>query len=354
MNDSKNAGTYGKPFNFDPQDRRFDIFTDDPFHSPEPTIEIVKNAHISNNSVVFKFFKIFRNSCIGEDSYQKYQNNFLRFYLKFIFPKFNFSKKRFLLMTDEWTSNYYHWHIMALGRLVVLQEAGLLENSLLFLPKKYQNYGMVVPSLKAFGIKENQIVFLRRKSNIKVREVPIVNVSQHHIGVFRNIYKSLLQNVAQIASDLDFGDKIYISREGQYSRYAENEMEVVALLERYGFKKIRAEKFSYPDQVAIFSKAKYLISPHGAGLTNMMFMKEGTYVLELATKSKSVKPVTDYYRMAEIIGVNYVYQECEIGEDTKARTSDSHEGSIHVDLVELEKNLQLMGLTVTPSNDGVS
>jgi capsular polysaccharide biosynthesis protein len=336
---------YHAPFNFDPKDKRFDIFVDHPFEFfPAPKIEIVHNARINNNSVIFKFFKIFRESCIGEENYKKYQNNFLRFYFKFIFPKFNFSRKRFLLITDEWTSNYYHWHIMALGRLVVLQDAGLLKNSFLFLPKKYQNYGMVMPSLKAFGIKENQVVFLRRKSNIKVAEVPIVAVSQHHVGVYRKICETLRQNASLIASDVDFGDKIYISREGQRSRYAENESEVVALLESYGFKKIRAEKFSYSEQVAISSKAKYLISPHGAGLTNMLFMKKGNYVLELANKSKAVKPVTDYYRMAEIIGVNYLYQECEMGEDTKSITSDSHEGSLHVDLAELEKNLKLMNI----------
>jgi len=334
---------YRAPLNFDPKDKRFDIFADHEFEfSPAPKIEIVRNARISNNSVVFKFFKIFCDSCIGEEVYKKYQKNFSRFYLKFIFPKFNFSKKRFLLISDEWTSNYYHWHVIALGRLVILKNAGLLENSLLFLPRKYRNYGMVLPSLKAFGIEENQIVFLSRKSNIKVSEVPIVSSSWHHTEVFRKIYHILRQNASCITSDMNFGDKIYISREGQYSRYAENEVDVVALLERYGFKKIRAEKFSYQEQMAISSKAKYLISPHGAGLTNMLFMQKGGYVLELANKSKAVKPVTDYYKMADIIGMNYVYQECEMGEDTKSKTSDSHEGSIHVDLARLERNLKLI------------
>jgi hypothetical protein len=71
-------------------------------------------------------------------------------------------------------------------------------------------------------------------------------------------------------------------------------------------------------------------------------MQKGGYVLELANKSKAVTPVTDYYKMADIIGMNYVYQECEMGEDTKSKTSDSHEGSIHVDLARLERNLKLI------------
>jgi hypothetical protein len=49
---------------------------------------------------------------------------------------------------------------------------------------------MTLPSLKAFGIKENQIVFLNKKSNIKVVEVPIAS-SCHHAEIFRKIYPDL-------------------------------------------------------------------------------------------------------------------------------------------------------------------
>jgi hypothetical protein len=48
---------------------------------------------------------------------------------------------------------------------------------------------MALPSLKAFGIEENQIVFLNKKSNIKVAEVPIS--SCHHAEIFRKIYQDL-------------------------------------------------------------------------------------------------------------------------------------------------------------------
>jgi hypothetical protein len=44
------------PLNFDPKDKRFDIFADHEFEfSPTPKIEIVRNARIGNNSVVFKW-----------------------------------------------------------------------------------------------------------------------------------------------------------------------------------------------------------------------------------------------------------------------------------------------------------
>ena len=136
---------------------------------------------------------------------------------------------------------------------------------------------------------------------------------------------------------MDFGDKIYISRAGQVLRFVENENEVLALLEKYGFKKIIAEKFSYDEQIAICSKAKYLLSPHGAGLTNLLFMKENSSVLELASAPSSQKY---YYKLASMLNINYFYQECEMGESSKVK--DFHHASLLVNLEKLEKNLKLM------------
>ena len=327
---------YQKPFNFDASNRFFSIFKDCTEFSAEPKIELINNVRVTNSSVVFKGSKVLRETCIGEEIYRKYQDNFWRFRFKFIFPQLNFSKKRFILLSDEWTSNYYHWHVFALGKLVILQDAGLIEDSLILLPEKYKNYTMVRRSLAKFGIRENQLVFLRKKSNIKVAELPLVSVTQHHPEVMRKVYEKV-QGGAK-----NSGDKIYISREKSRSRFVENEKEVVAMLESYGFKKILAESLSYEQQEQIMSKAKYLVSSHGAGLTNMLFMEKGSYVLELANISKAVKPVTDYYKMADIIGINYLYQECEMGESTKHLTSDPHEGSVYVDLAWLEQNLKLM------------
>lgn len=327
---------YPKPANFDEKNPEFDIFKNVPIDPcPTPEIKILKNVRISTNSVAFNYFKIIKETCIGEN-YQKYQKGF-KFFLKFIFPKFNFSKKRFLLITDEWTSNYYHWHIFALKKLLILKEKGLIENSLLFLPKKYQKYKFALPSLEKFGIKKNQIVFLPKKSNIKVSELALASASQQHPIAFQEISR-ILKSAPK--TDLNFGDKIYISREGQVLRFVENEKEVVDLLEKYGFKKVIIDKFSYDEQIAICAKIKYLVSPHGAGLTNLLFMSKGASVLEMAAKPYPFKPTTDYYKLASMLGIKYFYQECEMGENSTKK--DFHQASLVVDLEKLEKNLKLM------------
>ncbi len=330
--------SYPKPINFDGQNPSFDLFKDFPDENcSEPKIEFLKNVRISTNSVVFNYFKIFRESCITGQNYEKYKKGY-NFFLKFIFPKFNFSKKRFLLITDEWTSNYYHWHAFALKKLLVLKEKNLLENSLLFLPKKYQSYPFALASLEKFGVTKNQIVFLRRKSNIKVAELPLISIPSQHPELYKKIGETLTTKTKN--SDLGFGNKIFISREKQVLRFIENADEVWSLLNQYGFKKIIAEEFSYDEQIAIFSEAKYLVAPHGAGLTNVIFMKKDSFVLEMTTPQIRPKFNKEFYALSSMVGLKYLYQKCEIGASSKVK--DFHFGSLLVDVKELEKNLNLM------------
>ena len=327
---------YPLPKNFDANNAEFDIFKNVPVENcKKMEVKFFKNIRISNNSTLFNYFNIIKESCVSNDNFEKYRKDY-KFFLKFIFPKLNFSKKRFLLITDEWTSNYYHWHIFALKKLAVFKENNLIENSLLFLPKRYLRYKFVLPSLEKFGIKKNQIVFLRRKSNIKTSETALALVSQQHPAAFKEIRETLLKNTPY--KNLGFGDKIYISREGQVLRLIENEKEVTALLEKYGFKKLIMEKFSYDEQINISRDAKYLVSPHGAGLTNILFMSENTNVLEMATKPNPAKPVTDYYKLSTMLNINYFYQECEI----RGAEGEYYQVNFIIDLEKLEKNLKLM------------
>src|SRR3989338_7873758 len=191
------------PKNFNENDSSFDKFKNiKPVEFYNPEIIFEKNVRIATNSVAFRYFKIFKETCIT-NNYELYRKNY-KFFLKFIFPHFNFSKKRFLLITDEWTSNYYHWHIFALTKLLILKNANLLENSKLFLPKKYKQYPFALASLKKLGVKAEQIVFLRRKSNIKVQELVFIK-TQQDTKELSSLGDLIIKNTTQ--KPLGFGEK---------------------------------------------------------------------------------------------------------------------------------------------------
>jgi capsular polysaccharide biosynthesis protein len=104
---------------------------------------------------------------------------------------------------------------------------------------------------------------------------------------------------------------IYISRALTSWRRIVNEDAVIQLLESYGFKTYLTERLSIGEQVALFSRAKAVVSVTGAALANVMFSQEGTQVLEISTVEHD--PVLgDYYCEAtwgtcEDMGHHYSY-----------------------------------------------
>jgi len=82
------------------------------------------------------------------------------------------------------------------------------------------------------------------------------------------------------------------------------------------------------------NESKMVISCHGAGLTNIMFMQKGQTVIELKEKNNNY---WCYFSLARVFGLDYNYILCE-GDDENHR-----DANIKVDLFALsellEKNL---------------
>lgn len=72
--------------------------------------------------------------------------------------------------------------------------------------------------------------------------------------------------------------RIYISRSKARFRRLLNEPELYPLLKKYGFKVVWPEDLTYKEQVQLFYDAEAIISPHGAGLTNLLFAEKSKVV----------------------------------------------------------------------------
>jgi capsular polysaccharide biosynthesis protein len=66
--------------------------------------------------------------------------------------------------------------------------------------------------------------------------------------------------------------KIYITRNDALTRRVVNEQEVIEELTKIGFEIFSLEGLSIVDQAKLFSMAKIVVAPHGAGLTNLDFL----------------------------------------------------------------------------------
>ena len=82
--------------------------------------------------------------------------------------------------------------------------------------------------------------------------------------------------------------KIYVSRQNSNYRNILNEDDLIKLLKSKGFRIIDPNHFDIDEQIELFSSAKIVISASGSGLSNIIFCKPGTKILEIRPNYKFV------------------------------------------------------------------
>jgi len=98
--------------------------------------------------------------------------------------------------------------------------------------------------------------------------------------------------------------RLYITRSDARSRKVINENQVIELLSSYGFQCLRCSDLTCDQQAHAFHSAEMIIALHGAALTNLIFCREGTKVLEIFPPRWS--PLC-YYGLSQIVGCNYSF-----------------------------------------------
>jgi hypothetical protein len=71
---------------------------------------------------------------------------------------------------------------------------------------------------------------------------------------------------------------LYVSRADAADRRVRNEDELLDTLDAYGFERLVPGDHSFEEQVRRFANAEFVVGPHGAGLTNLIFAEEATLV----------------------------------------------------------------------------
>ena len=121
-----------------------------------------------------------------------------------------------------------------------------------------------------------------------------------------------------------------------------NENEVIALLESYGFDCLDLESVPFSTQVSSFAECEYLISIHGAGLTNSIFMPANGTVVELFPKCVDREREINacYKRLSDALGLRHSFLWCDRIETNMKFALDTDD--ISVNLKELETRLNVI------------
>jgi capsular polysaccharide biosynthesis protein len=246
----------------------------------------------------------------------------------------------YLLIHHPWFM-YYHWICESLFRLWMVKDE--IKNMILILPDYYQKTEFVMATLEPFLF--NGFFFIPASKSVMVKNLSMPQIKplmESYDATTMKEIRGFYQDYVRSKKDSYrfSGDRIYISRKKADRRKIINEHEVIDVLNKYNFTILNNEDYSFFEQVAIYSNAKCLVSIHGSGLTNMLFMADNSTVFELHKRKTNRGDWHSliFWYMADALGHKYYHQICE--------PTDINHDIIHADLVVdidlFERNLSKM------------
>lgn len=247
---------------------------------------------------------------------------------------------------SDWSSGFFHWITEVLPRMISVRSA--FPEAVLVRPT-YQSIAEVVSeTIEMLGFPSQVLAPMDRPLQIPdvcFRSVPWP-MGGYHPQDLEGVRNLVLKNSKNPGRT---DRRLYISRKRAAYRHIANDDEVVAVVTKRGFEVIYAEDLPFIEQVRIFSESEAVVSIHGAGLTNMLWMPKKSAVIEFlkerersdsskARESKFLNP--SYPRMAALLDHRYAALICKPVEPNRpAKFAD-----ITVDIGALRHTLDNLGV----------
>jgi capsular polysaccharide biosynthesis protein len=239
---------------------------------------------------------------------------------------------RFLWITDDWSYGYFHWLADALPRLFAARD--LATSTTLLLPATC-DVDFARASLQLFDLAGIEYI---APHEVRVIDRLILPAHAAPSGSFNDPLMRELRDFILDAYGIDSKPhrRIYVSRSRASKRRIVNEEEVIAVLRDFDFEIVHFEEHPFQEQVRIAAATKLMVSNHGAGLTNMLFMPERGRILELRRAGERERNC--FFNLAATARLDYYYQSCS----QKRAAEPPHSADVVVDVVELRQNLELV------------
>ena len=245
------------------------------------------------------------------------------------FRTINFKKQKISLENgiwalDEKSFHYFHWFCDTLTRYLQV--------------KTYNNqYPLLISSnlIEKEYIRET-LNLLNINYSIYDYEVPYkidnLLISSHitDSGNYSNsnitLLSSLLKSSIEITTPTN---RIWISRNKSKHRKIANEDSLIPMLKQYGFQIIYPEDISFIEQLSLYRNAEIIGGLHGGALTNILFMNEGTKLIEIRRCGDNMNNC--YFSLASELKIDYYYLESESIDE------DFYISDVKVEVQKLEK-----------------
>lgn len=204
--------------------------------------------------------------------------------------------------------NWYHFITDVLPRVAIAEQCSEIETpDRWYVPASTQDR---VGLLDRMGITADRRIDSMTVPHVRAEQLVVPGLpgtEQHPDWVTQFLRERLLTDGYERVP----GRRVYITRgTTKNNRAILNESEVIAALEARGFVAVNPGKLTIDDEIRTFAEADLVVSAHGAALTNIIFMGEGSRLIELFPASH-VMPC--YWKLAGTVpGLEYRYL-CGVG-----------------------------------------
>lgn len=264
---------------------------------------IFKNVNITNSGVALRGFRLIKNSVFPNVLLFEFYKYSL--FKKITEKKITFNKGNYLIIHNHWSTGYHHWVTEALVRLFKVDS----RNYDLIIPENYPEFAF--ESLKTFQF--NSICKLPKKTGCFLPSVTIP--PNPPSGVYNKVELLAIKNhfFSVYGVSENPTKNIYITRKNAPKRKVENEDEVISVLKAYNCEIMDTSLLTFQQQVELFSQCKIIISIHGAGLTNVLFMQHKTHLIEFYKEKTFINPC--YENMCNELDIHFHRIVCEGGKN---------------------------------------
>lgn len=296
------------PFNFEP----FPLSVAEKFQPHQGSFNETFILTIKNGRVCTSAGWVIINNNLIQELIWKNKQLGLKHFQNTAFENVKKITGRVAVITQRGDTCYFHWITEVLGRLALLEMSGIEYDWLYVSTKK----PFMKESLALWGVDLNKIIEPTDDTiYIEAEELIVPSlVSKVSVGYTRfasyvpdyviNYIQQKLSLLAekQLAISHSFSKRIFISRKDSVVRQTINEDEVFELFKAKGFERYNLSDLSFIEQIELFQHAEMIVGTHGAGLTNTIFCKPGTLVIELFQARGSAT----YWYISQMLGLRHL------------------------------------------------
>lgn len=237
-------------------------------------------------------------------------------------------------------ANYFHFTIDYLPRLIAFRKLAREGK----VPDSNCNYLTSMPRLTPWQLRylelidfEERLEMLSHRRTTRINRLHVVSQTRMNMTYCPTALENMRHTIfprLKPGSSFNFSRRVYVSRGKDSGRHVINEKELVQVLSKYGFVAYQLEHMPLDDQIHLFRDCEFVVAPHGAGLTNLLYSHQPS-VLELFSERRLDIGYGAFLSLCLNVGGRY---SCLVSDKSHKN------GAFSVDIDKVKASLEKMGI----------